>query len=77
MIQHAYEAIHSGFMHLAAGLSVGLTGLAAGYAIGVVGDVVCGSICFFYHGLTIITHLKFLREFDRICNNRASSLAWF
>ena len=30
----------SGFLHLAAGLSVGLTGLAAGYAIGVVGDVV-------------------------------------
>lgn len=30
----------SGFMHLAAGLSVGCTGLAAGYAIGVVGDVV-------------------------------------
>lgn len=30
----------SGFMHLAAGLSVGLTGLAAGYAIGVVGDMV-------------------------------------
>lgn len=29
-------------MHLAAGLSVGLTGLAAGYAIGVVGDVVSG-----------------------------------
>ena len=27
-------------MHLAAGLSVGLTGLAAGYAIGVVGDMV-------------------------------------
>ena len=27
-------------MHLAAGLSVGLTGLAAGYAIGVVGDAV-------------------------------------
>ena len=30
----------SGFMHLAAGLSVGCTGLAAGYAIGIVGDVV-------------------------------------
>ncbi len=30
----------SGFMHLGAGLSVGLTGLAAGYAIGVVGDAV-------------------------------------
>jgi len=28
----------SGFMHLACGLSVGLTGLAAGYCIGVVGD---------------------------------------
>ncbi|KAL3418884.1 V-type proton ATPase proteolipid subunit 2 [Phlyctema vagabunda] len=28
-----------GFMHLACGLSVGLTGLAAGYAIGVVGDM--------------------------------------
>ena len=28
-------------MHLACGLSVGLTGLAAGYAIGVVGDMVC------------------------------------
>ena len=26
-------------MHLACGLSVGLTGLAAGYAIGIVGDV--------------------------------------
>lgn len=30
----------SGFLHLGAGLSVGLTGLAAGYAIGIVGDVV-------------------------------------
>jgi len=30
--------IFSGFMHLACGLSVGLTGLAAGYAIGIVGD---------------------------------------
>lgn len=33
-------------MHLAAGLSVGLTGLAAGYAIGVVGDVVSSSLIF-------------------------------
>ena len=31
-------SLFSGFMHLAAGLSVGLSGLAAGYAIGVVGD---------------------------------------
>ncbi|KAK4187271.1 hypothetical protein QBC35DRAFT_385311 [Podospora australis] len=31
-------SLFSGFMHLACGLSVGLTGLAAGYCIGVVGD---------------------------------------
>ena len=37
---HRTDTAFSGFMHLAAGLSVGLTGLAAGYAIGVVGDVV-------------------------------------
>lgn len=33
-------SLFNGFMHLACGLSVGLTGLAAGYAIGVVGDAV-------------------------------------
>jgi len=27
-----------GFVHLGAGLAVGLSGLAAGYAIGIVGD---------------------------------------
>ncbi|KAI9719576.1 MAG: v-type proton ATPase 16 kDa proteolipid subunit 2 [Candelaria pacifica] len=32
-------SLFTGFMHLACGLSVGLTGLAAGYAIGVVGDM--------------------------------------
>ncbi|KAG5963240.1 v-type proton ATPase 16 kDa proteolipid subunit 2 [Claviceps cyperi] len=31
-------ALFSGFMHLACGLAVGMTGLAAGYCIGVVGD---------------------------------------
>lgn len=35
-------SLYAGFMHMAAGLSVGLAGLAAGYAIGIVGDVVCG-----------------------------------
>ena len=35
-----HYSLFSGFMHLACGLSVGLTGLAAGYAIGVVGDMV-------------------------------------
>ncbi|MCJ1372111.1 v-type proton ATPase 16 kDa proteolipid subunit 2 [Loxospora ochrophaea] len=32
-------SLFQSFMHLAAGLSVGLAGLAAGYAIGVVGDM--------------------------------------
>ncbi|KAI5295274.1 v-type proton ATPase 16 kDa proteolipid subunit 2 [Ascosphaera atra] len=32
-------SLYSGFMHLGAGLSVGLAGLAAGYTIGIVGDV--------------------------------------
>jgi len=31
-------SLFNGFMHLAAGLSVGLAGLAAGYTIGMVGD---------------------------------------
>jgi V-type H+-transporting ATPase 16kDa proteolipid subunit len=35
-----HYSLFSGFMHLACGLSVGLTGLAAGYAIGTVGDAV-------------------------------------
>ncbi|CAG0922977.1 unnamed protein product [Notodromas monacha] len=30
--------LYTGFMHMAAGLSVGLSGLAAGFAIGIVGD---------------------------------------
>jgi V-type H+-transporting ATPase 16kDa proteolipid subunit len=36
--QQSYS-LFKGFMHLGAGLSVGLTGLAAGYAIGIVGDM--------------------------------------
>jgi V-type H+-transporting ATPase proteolipid subunit len=32
--------LFNAFIHLAAGLSVGLSGLAAGYAIGIVGDMV-------------------------------------
>ncbi|KLJ13120.1 V-type H+-transporting ATPase 16kDa proteolipid subunit [Blastomyces silverae] len=32
-------SLYTGFMHLAAGLSVGLAGLSAGYTIGIVGDV--------------------------------------
>ncbi|KAL6858027.1 v-type proton ATPase 16 kDa proteolipid subunit 2 [Amphichorda felina] len=35
--QQSYN-LFTGFMHLACGLAVGLTGLAAGYCIGIVGD---------------------------------------
>lgn len=34
----AQYPVYKGFLHLGAGLSVGLSGLAAGFAIGVVGD---------------------------------------
>lgn len=36
-ITHTYP-LYNSFMHLGAGLSVGLSGLAAGFAIGIVGD---------------------------------------
>ncbi|KAK4042866.1 hypothetical protein C8A01DRAFT_13596 [Parachaetomium inaequale] len=36
--QGSNYSLFNGFMHLACGLSVGLTGLAAGYCIGIVGD---------------------------------------
>ncbi len=38
-LRHTLTHYQSGFMHMACGLSVGLTGLAAGYAIGIVGDM--------------------------------------
>ncbi|KAJ9196081.1 hypothetical protein DTO166G4_19 [Paecilomyces variotii] len=34
----ANTSLYTGFMHLAAGLSVGLAGVSAGYTIGIVGD---------------------------------------
>jgi V-type H+-transporting ATPase proteolipid subunit len=39
---------YSGFIALAAGLSVGMGGLAAGYAIGIVGDYVSNMNRMFY-----------------------------
>ena len=36
----ANYSLYRGALHLACGLSVGLTGLAAGYTIGIVGDTV-------------------------------------
>jgi len=37
-INQATYTLYKSFMHLGAGLSVGLSGLAAGFAIGIVGD---------------------------------------
>lgn len=37
-------SLYAGFMHMGAGLSVGLSGLAAGYAIGIVGDAVSSTM---------------------------------
>ena len=65
-------ATFSGFMHLAAGLSVGLTGLAAGYAIGVVGDMVY--LISFTGGRTRLTSA---RVCDHTCCSRGYLLAWF
>lgn len=59
-----------GFMHLACGLSVGLTGLAAGYAIGVVGDMVRPSI------LNMVLKANRPRVSALTCSNPGYSLAW-
>lgn len=77
-----HYSLFNGFMHLAAGLSVGLTGLAAGYAIGVVGDTVCWRLQELASEQTrseaqgqcwlIWSH----REYGRTCNNRGSLSAW-
>jgi F0F1-type ATP synthase membrane subunit c/vacuolar-type H+-ATPase subunit K len=45
-------SLFAGFMHMGAGLSVGLSGLAAGYAIGIVGDAVCPHVERARHRLT-------------------------
>jgi F0F1-type ATP synthase membrane subunit c/vacuolar-type H+-ATPase subunit K len=45
-------SLYAGFCHMAAGLSVGLSGLAAGYAIGIVGDAVCLALSMVKHILT-------------------------
>ena len=61
--------VASGFLHLGAGLSVGLTGLAAGYAIGIVGDTVWID---FYSTCWKLA-LTPRRGFEHTCNNRGYS----
>ena len=59
-------------MHLAAGLSVGLTGLAAGYTIGIVGDVVSAHrLDVRAYGASGVNRRR--RAFDRTCNSHGYS----
>jgi F0F1-type ATP synthase membrane subunit c/vacuolar-type H+-ATPase subunit K len=62
--------LFAGFLHMAAGLSVGLAGLAAGYAIGIVGDVVC------HDRWDIKTYINFPRACVHTCSSRGSSSGW-
>jgi F0F1-type ATP synthase membrane subunit c/vacuolar-type H+-ATPase subunit K len=65
--------LFNAFLHLAAGLSVGLAGLAAGYAIGIVGDMVCciGRMS----KASVLNHSA--RGSDHLCNSREYLLAWY
>jgi len=65
-------ALFNGFMHLACGLSVGLSGVAAGYAIGVVGDMVRAHLC---ESMGYFADKP--RVYDHICNSLVYSSAWF
>jgi ATP synthase proteolipid subunit len=63
-------SLFNGFCHMAAGLSVGLSGLAAGYAIGIVGDAVRWTP-WHYQG-----QANSGRACDPSCNSRGSLLVW-
>lgn len=65
-------SLFAGFMHMAAGLSVGLAGMAAGYAIGIVGDVVC-----LLETETRRKDVDFGRACAHTCSNPGYSSAWF
>lgn len=65
--------IYRGFMHLAAGMSVGLTGVAAGYTIGIVGDAVRTLIRGHTKGLWSSNSCS--RVFEHTCNNLGSTWA--
>ncbi|KAI9711532.1 MAG: v-type proton ATPase 16 kDa proteolipid subunit 2 [Bogoriella megaspora] len=64
-------SLFRGFMHLASGLSVGMTGLGAGYAIGIVGDSV-GQILIW---LQIYTERR-SRASEHTCNNQEYLSGW-
>jgi F0F1-type ATP synthase membrane subunit c/vacuolar-type H+-ATPase subunit K len=65
-------SLYAGFCHMAAGLSVGLSGLAAGYAIGIVGDAVCRTL-----PLEVPkADANIVRVCAPSCDSRESSSAW-
>lgn len=64
-------SLFAGFMHMGAGLSVGLSGLAAGYAIGIVGDAVGAK------AMAITATTNYYRVCAPLCVSREFSSAWF
>uniref|UniRef100_A0A667X5Y8 V-type proton ATPase proteolipid subunit n=1 Tax=Myripristis murdjan TaxID=586833 RepID=A0A667X5Y8_9TELE len=56
--------LYKSFLHLGAGLSVGLSGLAAGFAIGIVGDAGVRGTCFVAVGYEVEVPDHFFRIFN-------------
>lgn len=77
MIYSEANGGYSSFMHLAAGLSVGLTGIAAGYTIGIVGDAVRlhSTLLSSDHNLGINLSNGYTRVCELTCNNLVSTWA--
>lgn len=65
-------SLYAGFCHMAAGLSVGLSGLAAGYAIGIVGDAVRRT----YPVQALKAEANLGRVCVPSCDSRGSLSAW-
>ena len=66
-------SLFQGFMHLACGLSVGLSGVAAGYAIGAAGNAVC---CKSSPEFLELRAYNLSRAFVHSCNSREYSSEW-
>jgi ATP synthase proteolipid subunit len=64
-------SLFNGFCHMAAGLSVGLSGLAAGYAIGIVGDAVRWTPLYFK------AYANSGRVCEPLCSSQGSLSVWF
>lgn len=62
----------SGYIHLAAGLSCGMTGLAAGHAIGMIGDAVRITSASIEYPLMLTGSL-----FERSCSKVECLWVWY